>query len=393
MAGDQIRRDFATLETRRGKTSEGPWFFAPSLRAALNASRKEDLMSRTNVRFALRLLLICSTAAVVPASAQHFEQIDSEGPQLSYVAAGRSEVWGLHFPGGEIYRLNPSTKKFLKVNGSLSQVAAGGGSLLEPDVVWGVNGAGVFSFSCTNASGKSCSYTPHNPPGSTYFFQIAVGEGDEDASAGGSDGCHPYEVWGLAASAPGSSGLPYRYNYCEGGFDQISLPLNSTTPFTHIATGGSDTWALDANAHIWHYNQYDNLWFQVTKGGYYGTLQQITVGVNDVWGLDGNGTVYRYDPNTATFVLIQSGSTVDVAQIAAGGDGVWAIAASSPGSGDCNVSRFQSYGQPTSAPPAGGGFQGFCLSSSQDATQVAVGSGAGIWVVNNAGQVNAWVRP
>jgi len=164
MAGDQIRRDFATLETRRGKTSEGPWFFAPSLRAALNASRKEDLMSRTNVRFALRLLLICSTAAVVPASAQHFEQIDSEGPQLSYVAAGRSEVWGLHFPGGEIYRLNPSTKKFLKVNGSLSQVAAGGGSLLEPDVVWGVNGAGVFSFSCTNASGKSCSYTPHNPP-------------------------------------------------------------------------------------------------------------------------------------------------------------------------------------------------------------------------------------
>jgi len=215
---------------------------------------------------------------------------------------------------------------------------------------------------------------------------VAVGEGDED-----DQNCHPYEVWGLASTTPSTSGLPYRYDFCQGGFEQISLPLNSTTPFTHIATGGSDTWALDANAHIWHYNQYDNLWFQVTNGGFDGTLQQITVGVNDVWGLDGNGTVYRYYPNTATFVLIQSGSSVNVTQIAAGGDGVWAIQPSSL-TNTCTVYRFQSYGLGTLT-PGGGSFQPYCLSSSPDPTQISVGSGAGIWVVNESGQVNTWVRP
>jgi hypothetical protein len=340
-------------------------------------------MSRTNVRFALCLLLICS-AALVPASAQHFQQMNGS---LTQIAAGRNEVWGLN--GSTIYRFHPGTKKFVEVAGAITQIAVGGGTLLQPDQVWGTDGQDVWQFNLST-NGR----TLKTPGVNIFFNEVAVGEGDEDASAGGSDGCHPYEIWALASTFPASPGLPYRYNYCEGSFDQIPLPVGSTTNFTHIATGGSDIWALDANAHIWHYNQYDNLWFQVTKGGYFGTLQQITVGVNDVWGLDGNGTVYRYDPNNATFVLVLSGSNVDVAQIAAGGNGVWAIQASSPGSGLCNVFRFQSYGLGT--PTAGGGaFQAFCLSasSSQDATQIAVGSGAGIWTVNNAGQVNAWARP
>jgi tectonin-like protein len=342
---------------------------------------KEDLMSRINVRFALCLILTCWTAAVIPASAQHFKQIDPSGPQLSYLAAGRSEVWGLHFPGGQIYRLNPSTNKFVQVPGSLSQVAVGGGSRLQPDQVWGVNGAGVFSFNLsTNA------YTPHNPPGSTtYFNQIAVGDGDEDALAGGSDGCHPYEVWGLASSVPAYSGLPYRYNYCAGEFDQIPLPYGSTTPFTHIATGGSDVWALDANENIWHLDQF-NLpcscaWKQIP-----GALQQITVGVNDVWGLDGYGTVYRYDPNNATWVLIQHGdnvSSIYVGQIAAGGDGVWTIDKSTF-SEYIDIQRFDSGPQTffTFAPP-------FYTPTAQ----IAVGSGAGVWVVNSSNQVYTWVRP
>jgi len=351
-------------------------------------------MSRTNVRFAFRLLLICWIAAVVPASAQHFQQMNGS---LTQIAAGRNEVWGLE--GSQPFRFNSSTKNFVKISdkisGPLSQIAVGGGSLLEPDEVWGIDTGGLvyqYNFS-TKAfvyvtGGIECKFCFP-----VIFTQLAVGEGDEDAVAGGSDGCHPYEVWALSHVL----GLPnnaYRYNYCEGAFDLIPLPFGSTTPFTVLATGGSDTWALDANAHIWHYNQYDNLWFQVTNGGFDGTLQHITVGMNDVWGLDGNGTVYRYDPNTATFVLIQSGSSADVTQIAASGDGVWTITASSPGSGDCNVSRFQSYGLGTPL-AGGGGFQGFCLSpfGSQDATQIAVGSGAGIWVVNNAGQIDAWVRP
>ena len=341
-------------------------------------------MCRTNVRFALCLLLICSTAAVVPLSAQHLKQMPGT---LTQIAAGRNEVWGLN--GATIYRFHLSTKTFVPVAGALSQVAVGGGTLLRPDEVWGTDGQDLWRFNLST-NGR----TLETPGTNNFFTQIVIGEGDEDASSGGSDGCHPYEIWALSSTFPASPGLPYRYNYCDGAFIQIPLPVNSTTLFTHIATGGSDTWALDANAHIWHYNQYDNLWFQVTKGGFFGTLQQITVGVNDVWGLDGNGTVYRYDPNTATFVLIQSGSNVDVVQIAAGGDGVWAIQASSPSSGLCNVYRFQSYGLGTPA-PGGGGFQPFCISnsSSQDVTQVTVGSGAGIWVVNDAGHVAAWVRP
>jgi hypothetical protein len=345
-------------------------------------AENEDLMSRTKLGFLIYLALICSIAAVIPASAQHFQQMAGS---LTQIAAGRAEVWGLD--GSQPYRFNPNTHKFVKISGSLTQIAVGGGSLLEPDQVWGINASGLvyqYNFS-TKAfvyvtGGIECKFCLYDS-----FTQLVVGEGDEDAAAGGSDGCHPYEVWALQSNLA-FQGLPYRYNYCEGQFDQIPLPSSSTTPFTHIATGGSDIWALDGNAHIWHYNQFDNLWFQVTNGGYFGTLQQITVGVNDVWGLDGNGTVYRYDPNNATFVLIQPGSDVDVTQIAAGGNGVWAISASSPDSGLCNILRFDSGPQ---------GFQSFCLSgsSSQDATQIAVGSGAGIWAVNSSNQVNAWVRP
>ncbi len=329
--------------------------------------------SRTNVRFVLCLTLICWIAAVVPAAAQHFQQIPTS---LSQIAAGRNEVWGLHFPGGQIYRLIPgpdgaNSADFLQIAGSLSQIAVGGGALLQPDEVWGVNGAGVFRFNLsTNA------YVQKNPTGSaTFFNQIAVGEGD-------SDSCHPYEVWGLASSVPASSGLPYRYNYCEGQFDQIPLPSGSTIPFTHIATGGSDVWALDADAHIWHFNQFTQAWRQITSGGYYGTLQQITVGVNDVWGLDGNGTVYRYDPNYVTFVSIEAGN-FPAKQIAAGGDGVWAIGPEALGG--VAILRFDSGPQ---------GFQSFTpFNPPSPGAQIAVGSGAGVWVVNSSNQVYAWVRP
>ena len=365
-----------------GPPSENvPKLFCCKLGAEPQCQQKEDLMSRTNACFALCLLLICSTVAVVPASAQHFQLMKGS---LTQIAAGRNQVWGLN--GGKIYRFHSATKKFVQVSPGfvLAQIAVGGGSLLQPDEVWATDSEDLWRFNLSTNT-----WTLETANSTDFFNVVAVGEGDEDDS-----GCHPYEVWALASTFPANPGLPYRFNYCNGSFDQIPLPPNSTTNFTHIATGGSDTWALDANAHIWHYNQYENTWFQVTKGGFDGTLQQITVGVNDAWGLDANGTVYRYVPSTATFVQVQAGSSIDVTQIAASGDGVWALQASSPSSGLCNVYRFQSYGL-GSLTPGGGGFQAFCLSSSGslDATQIAVGSGAGIWVVNESGQVNTWVRP
>jgi hypothetical protein len=337
-------------------------------------------MSRTKLSVMICLTLICWTAAVVPAAAQYFIQLQGS---LSYVAAGHNEVWGLQFPGGLIYRLNPSGT-FYQVPGSLSQIAVGGGALftggasglgIQPDEVWGVNGAGVFSFSLACASppySNQCPvYTQHNPPGAaTYFSQIAVGEGDLDS-------CHPYEVWALASSVPASSGLPYRFNYCKNQFVQIPLPSGSTTPFTRIATAarGSDVWALDANAHIWHLTPCACAWTQI-GGGYYGTLQQITVGVNDVWGRDGNGSIYRYNPYDSYFMLVQSENNAGYAmQIAAGGDGVWAI----EGSDSYNGLRLDSLAN--QFVPVGSFW-----------TQVAVGSGAGVFVINSSNQVFTWVR-
>jgi hypothetical protein len=333
-------------------------------------------MSRTKFSFVACLLLISWTAAAVPASAQHFQQIPSI--TLSRVAAGRNEVWGLQFPGGEIWRYNPTSQRFAPVPGSLSQIAVGGGTLLQPDQVWGVNGAGVFSFNLsTNA------YTQHNPPGTAMFFsQVAVGEGDLDS-------CHPYEVWGLAWTAAEWYGLPYRYNFCQGQFVQIPLPSNAAAAFSNIAVAarGSDVWALDTNAHIWHLNTCfcAGGWTQVF-GGYDGdTLQQIAVGVNDVWGRDGNGSIYRYNPYTFNFLQVQGESNAGLAmQIAAGGDGVWAI----EGSDSYNGLRF--------CPMCGdspGNQSGLFVPVGSFWTQVAVGSGAGVWVINSSNQVFTWVRP
>ncbi len=84
-------------------------------------------MTRTNIRFALCILLICSNAAVIPASAQHFEQMRGS---LTQIAARRNEVWGLK--GNAVYRFHPSTKKFVPVSGPMVQIAVGGGTLLQP---------------------------------------------------------------------------------------------------------------------------------------------------------------------------------------------------------------------------------------------------------------------
>jgi hypothetical protein len=338
-------------------------------------------MSCAKVDFALCLLVICS-AALVPASAQHFQQMSGS---LSQIAAGRNEVWGLD--GSQPYRFNSTNKDFVKisdkVSGPLAQIAVGGGSLLELDQVWAINTSGlVYQYDFTTKAfvyvtgGVECKLCLFDS-----FSQLVVGMGDEDGADGASDACHPYEVWALQSNLA-YQGLPYRYNYCEGEFDEIGLPSGSTTPFTRLATGGSDTWALDANANIWHFSRYFQSWTQITSGGYYGTLQQIVVGVNDVWGLDGNGTVYRYDPNYVTFATVpQVGSYLT--QIAAGGDGVWALATSGTFSGipavyDPNYNYFPLIDTFTDPPPA---------------TQIAVGSGAGVWAVNSSNQVYAFVRP
>jgi Tectonin domain len=130
-------------------------------------------MSRTKIRLAVCFTLICWIAAAVPASAQHFQQMKGS---LTQIAAGRNEVWGLNGPA--IYRFHPGTKTFVQVSGALSQIAVGGGSLLRPDEVWGTDGQDVWRFNLSTNS-----RTLETPGVNIFFNQVAVGEGDEDASA------------------------------------------------------------------------------------------------------------------------------------------------------------------------------------------------------------------
>ena len=99
-------------------------------------------------------------------------------------------------------------------------------------------------------------------------------------------------------------------------------------------------------------------------------LIQIAVGVNDVWGINSSSEVFRYDPRTGGFNQVGSDSD----QVAAGGDGVWLIA------GANEIWRFDS--SPETFVEITGSLK-----------SVAVGSGAGVFGVNNSDQVFTFVRP
>ena len=350
-------------------------------------------MSRTNVRFAFCLTLVCLTAAVVPASAQHFQQIT--GTPLSQIAAGRKEVWGLY--NSRVYRFNPGTKTFGQIPGSLSQIAVGGGTLMQPDEVWGLDASGlVYRFNVSTDAFDGYPYA---------FSTIAVGGGYKD-------NCHPYEVWGINGS------YVYRYNYCTSAFDNIPSSVGPGTNgnFTQIAVGPTgDVWGL------WQGVYYPNLpatsiVFEYTPGGPYGpwgicnceaasntpfTWQQITVGTNQAWAVDSSGAIWFWAPplefpvsdinsTEVTFSGAACGITGDgcpsgpVTKIESGGDGVWFIYTGSDGQAG-QLGRFDPWAGSSNVPlPA---------TANPNAVQIAVGSGAGVWVLDASDEVFTFVRP
>jgi len=298
-----------------------------------------------------RILLLaasvsCWATVVVPASAQHFEQIPG---YLTQVAAGRAEVWGVA-PNG-VYRFNASKGKFVKVAGMLQAVAVGGGSLLQTDAVWGLaQGGGVFQFDFTTG-------TLVQMQAPLLITQITVGDGY-------TDNCHPYEVWGIVFTNQEQHTL-VRFNYCTSVFDSIPGSLTS------ISTGGGDVWGINSSGQIFQYNFVNQTWVQIG-----GTLQQIAVGVNDVWGLDGLGRVYRYE-GSAGFVLIDA---APFSQIVEGGDGVWGLTPSIWVNGTNTIVRFDPNVEIAVAVPG-------------SLTQIAVGYGAGVWGLTAGTEVYSFVRP
>lgn len=293
-------------------------------------------MSRRVLLFAASI--ICWAGVVGPASAQEFKQVTGT---LAQVAAGRNEVWGLD-ASHNVYRYNATGKKFNKLGTVLlTQISVGGGTLMQNDEIWGINGGGhVFQFDY--ATGKL-----NQIPGS--LKQVAVGEGDIDS-------CHPYEVWGVN-SAQGV----FRYDYCTLQFVSVTGAL------THVATGGGDVWGLNSSEGIFQFNFNTSAWTQIQ-----GFLSQITVGANDVWGLDSTGKVYRYE-GASGFVLIDGANVFT--QVVAGGNGAWGI-----NDNAANIVRFDPNVEGEIGVPG-------VLS------QIAVGYGAGVWGVNSAKAVFSFVRP
>lgn len=286
--------------------------------------------------------ILCWLVTVVPAAAQRFKPISGNYVQ---VAAGRSEVWALG-AANQVYRFDPTTTAFVQIPGTLklSQIAVGGGSLLQADQVWGLSPTGnIYRFSSkNNAFGRV--------PGT--LTQIVVGEGYHD-------NCHPYEVWGLD-----SSQLIHRYDFCASAFALVEGAL------TYITTGGGYVWGLNAGAQIFYYAHSSARFVQEP-----GALQQIVAGVDDdVWGTDASGVLYGYQRLYGGFEVIDGGA----GKIAAGGHGLWC---DYPGRG---IFHFDLTG--------GGEFiEG--PTGALEASQIAVGYGAGVWVVSTSHHIYTFVRP
>jgi len=305
-------------------------------------------MSRKNVSSSILLLLICGASLIVPASAQHFQQINGS---LVSIAAGANEVFGID-DFFKVWRFNAATQTFVRVGKTkLGQIAVGGGTLTQPDEVWGQANGQVYRYNYTTK-------TFDEIPG-PLLSPITVG-------VGAYDNCHPYEVWGLT-----SSQQIFRYNHCTSTFTQITGSL------TQISTGNGDVWGLNSSGQVFYFALGAQEFVQAPGAG---TFSQITVGINDVWGFGLGGideyTLYRYDPNSGQWISFgASGGSGD--QVVAGGDGVWII--EPPG----NIYHYDSGGQAYT----------FDQVTGATLTSVAVGSGAGVWGVNSSHQVFTFVRP
>ena len=324
-------------------------------------------MTRIPLLSVTSLLMICCSAAGIPAYAQHFMQIPGS---LTQIAVGRAEVWGLN--GSNIYRFNAGQQKFNQITGSLAQIAVGGGSLLQQDEVWGVNAAGqVFQY---NLNLNEFDFVP-----GTSLNQIAVGEGDMD-------NCHPYEVWGI-----GSGGSLWRYNRCKSEFQRYDLAA-----YNSVAVGRNDIWGIRQDGTVIHFSP----GVDGEEAVYSQNLQQIASGINDIWAIDKEGGIHRYDGNTGAF---DSPSFCDciAGQVAAGGDGVWMASLNKQGPRTISVSQF-AYSS-TSGYDESGFFNPVfsMLAGVSSVQQLAVGSGGGVWLITSTEgfkfqksyQVYTWVRP
>jgi hypothetical protein len=289
--------------------------------------------------FIKMLALVLGLACAHSASAQTFKRVTVKGGvPIAQISAGGASVWAIG-NNGNTYVLKG--KQFVLASSiSLTQISVGGGSALQADTVWGLNSAG----SIYTATKSGTTWVFSQVPG--VLHSIAVGIGYHDY-------CHPYEVWGINTATQ-----IYRYDFCGKKFNQIPGSLTS------LDVGGGDMWGLNGNGQIFRFN--------FATGGFDqlpGVLTSIAVGPNGLWGLY-QVQIYQFCDNIQNFVQLPG----SVSEIHAGGDGVWG---SDP------------LGSIFHLEPSSSTF----MRIPGTLIRLSVGSGGGVWGIDDAGRPYAFTTP
>jgi hypothetical protein len=305
----------------------------------------------------------------------NFVPVPGLGSAGSSVIAGGHSVWALD-DRAAIYRLNANARQFDPVPGSLAWVSVGGGDLVSSDRVWGgTSDYHIFVWSLALAQWWEVA----NPPGDLIRF-VAAGRGHNV------DGCHLKEVWGISVA-----NHLFRRNDCTDAWEQIQGPPLVTLAVGGGQAGGGEVWGLDATGQVF---RFDAAAVPVSFQQVPGTLTRLAVGVDGVWGIldptpvdTGGATiarigvgvslapqVFQYDADAATPAFVQI-PNAEMKDIAAGGNGVWALDQSG------HVFRLQAVTRK------------FIPVPSVPLLSLTVGSGTDVWGIDRQHQIRAFVTP
>lgn len=298
---------------------------------------------------AYRLLFgaLVGMACTQSSPAQTFKRVPvNGGAALVQIAPGGASVWA-RASNGKPYIFK--TNKFVRANNiALTQIAVGGGNMVQADAVWGLDSSNRIYTGAKSGS----TWVFSQVPGVLDF--IAVGPGYEDS-------CHPYEVWGLNPAAQ-----IFRYNYCLQNWEQIAGTLST------MAVGGGDVWGLNGSGLPFVFN-FATLSFEAPSDVPGRTYSQITVGPYGAWAIDRTADVYVYDNLLFEFFFVGVG----IDQMQAGGNGVWGINHTHSGH---RIFRFQ---------PSTLTF----VQMADQALSLSVGSGGGVWGLDSSGKAYAFSTP
>jgi hypothetical protein len=304
--------------------------------------RRAVMKNKTVNALAKAFSVVLGIALVQSASAQSFKKIKVKGgAALVQVSSGGSSVWGLA-SNGHPYIFNG--KQFVLANNiSLSQISVGGGNAAQADTVWARDSGGAIY----SAAKSGTTWTFTQVPSRNLFTHVVAGPGYQDS-------CHPYEVWALNSGAQ-----IFRYDFCGKNFALVNGILCSAW------VGGGDMWGNDCLGNIFRYNFATGGFDQIP-----GALTEIAVGPNGVFGISSDTLIWEFHDNIQNFTQLPG----SLGKIAAGGNGVWGLNSAQ------QVYRLEP------------GTATFVQVSGQMAS-ISVGSGGGVWGIDNSGKVYAFTTP